>query len=217
MIRLFLVDSHAIVRNGIRALLADEADLVVVGEAGHGQELLERLPTVPADVVLLDVDMPVLGGLATTVRLHAEYPAVRVLVLTLLAHERYIGQMFDAGAMGYVLKSADRAEIVAAIRAVVAGKQFLSSELGLAMFYKVQVRHADAHEHAHERKDHHLTARELEVLKLIAGGLTTNEIAAKLFTSKRTIETHRHNILEKTRTKNTAALVHLAMTDGLLN
>ena len=215
MIRLFLADDHTIVRNGIRALLAAEANLVVVGEASNGQELLEHLATVPADVVLLDMNMPVLDGLATTMRLHAEYPEVRVLVLTMMAHERYIEQMFDAGAMGYVLKSAERSEIVAAIEAVIAGKRFLSSELGLAMFYKVRAQDGIGGEHA--RKAGHLTTRELEVLKLIAGGLTTNEIAAKLFTSKRTIETHRQNILEKTHTKNTAALIHLAVTEGLLH
>ncbi len=215
MIRLFLVDDHTIVRNGIRALLATEADLVVVGEANHGQELLDLLPGAPTDVVLLDVNMPVLDGLATTRRLRVEYPEVRILVLSMLAHERHIGQMFDAGAMGYVLKSAERSEIVMAIRAVMSGKQYLCSELGLAMLRKIQEQNAGPNEHV--KKTGRLTARESEVLHLMAEGLTTNEIAAKLFTSKRTVETHRQNILEKTQTKNTASLIRLAVTEGLLD
>ena len=215
MTRLFLVDDHAIVRNGLRALLAAEDDLAVVGEAAHGQELLERLAAVPADVVLLDVNMPVLDGLATALRLRAEHPAVRVLVLTMQDHEHHIGQMFDAGAMGYVLKNADRREIVAAIQAVAGGKRYLCSELGLAMLHKVRAQ--DAAPSAPARTAGRLTARESEVLHLLAEGLTTNEIAAKLFTSRRTVETHRQNILEKTHTKNTAALIHLAMAEGLLS
>ena len=215
MIRLFLVDGQPIVRNGLRALLAAEDGLVVVGEACHGQELLERLATVGADVVLLDVNMPVLGGLATTRRLRAEYPNVRVVVLTMENHEHHVGDMFDAGAMGYVPKKAEQREIVAAIQAVAAGKSFLCSELGLAMLHKVLTAGAGRPEGA--PKPGRLTARELEVLHLLAEGLTTSEIAARLFTSPRTIETHRQNILEKTHTKNTAALIHLAMAEVLLS
>ncbi|MFD1467783.1 response regulator [Hymenobacter caeli] len=215
MIRLFLADDHTIVRNGIRAMLAGEPDLVVVGEAIHGQELLEQLATTPADVVLLDVHMPVLDGLATTLRLHAEFPDVRVLVLTMLAQVQHIGQMFDAGARGYVLKSAEQSEMVAAVRAVAAGRQFLCSELGLAMLQRVRtLGHAPKDP---DQRAGHLTAREKEVLQLLADGLTTNQIAARLFTSTRTVETHRQNILEKTQTKNTAALIRLAVIEGLLS
>lgn len=213
MTRLFLADDHTIVRNGIRAMLAAEADLVVVGEAGNGQELLEKLAAVPADVVLLDVNMPVLDGLATTLRLRTEYPAVRVLVLTMMAHEHIIGQMFNAGASGYVLKNAQQSEILAAIRTVVAGRQFLCSEIGLAMLEKARTPGPGGAGRPVSR----LTARELEVLQLLAEGHTTSEISAKLFTSTRTVETHRQNILEKTQTKNTAALIRLAVIEGLLS
>jgi DNA-binding NarL/FixJ family response regulator len=216
MNRIFLVDDHAIVRDGIRALLAQEPGLEVVGEAGHGQELLDQLPTTPADVVLLDVNMPVLDGLATTQRLHAEYPDIKILVLSMLNHERYIGQLFTAGAHGYILKSADKGEILIAIQTVANGKQFLCSDLGLAMLHKVLSKE-EHNEPAEYKKAGQLTRRETEILRLLAEGLTTSEMAEKLFTSKRTIETHRQNILEKTQTKNTAALIKLAMTQGLLD
>ncbi|RZK22482.1 MAG: response regulator transcription factor [Hymenobacter sp.] len=216
MTRIFLVDDHAIVRDGVRALLANEAGLVVVGEAGHGQELLDQLPTTPADVVLLDINMPVLDGQATVKRLHAEFPALKILVLSMLSHERYVEQLFGAGAHGYILKNADKEEIIVAIRSVVAGRQFLCSELGLAMLRKVMSK-SPVPEEPDTKKCSHLTRRETEILRLLAEGLTTSEMAEKLFTSKRTIETHRQNILEKTQTKNTAALIKLAMLQGLLN
>jgi len=214
MSRIFLVDDHTIVRDGLRALLANEPDISIVGEAGNGQELLDLLPTTPADVVLLDANMPVLDGLATTLRLRAEYPHVRVLILSMLAHERYIGQLFDAGAAGYVLKSAEKGEILVAIQTVIAGRQFLCSDLGLSMLRKVLAKTDEPEEAA---KASRLSRRESEVLQLLSEGLTTNEIAEKLFTSKRTIETHRQNILEKTQTKNTAALIRMAVTQGLLD
>jgi DNA-binding NarL/FixJ family response regulator len=214
MSRIFLVDDHTIVRDGLRALLANEPDITIVGEAGNGQELLDRLPTTPADVVLLDANMPVLDGLATTQRLRAEYPQVRVLILSMLAHERYIGQLFDAGASGYVLKSAEKDEILVAIQMVISGRQFLCSDLGLSMLRKVLAKDDEPDE---TTKASRLSRRESEVLQLLAEGLTTNEIAEKLFTSKRTIETHRQNILEKTQTKNTAALIRLAVTQGMLD
>ncbi|RZK23839.1 MAG: response regulator transcription factor [Hymenobacter sp.] len=216
MNRVFIVDDHAIVRDGLRALLASEPGLTVVGEASHGQELLDRLPTTPADVVLLDMNMPVLDGLATTVRLHAEYPEIKILVLSMLNHERYIGQLFEAGAHGYVLKSAEKGEIVVAIQMVASGKLFLCSDLGLAMLRKVLDRDVSS-EIVEIKKPGQLTRRETEILRLLSEGLTTSEMAEKLFTSKRTIETHRQNILEKTQTKNTAALIKLAMTHGLLD
>ena len=216
MTRIFLVDDHTIVRDGIRALLVGEPGLEVVGEAGNGLELLERLPTTPTDVVVLDVNMPVLDGLATTRRLQAEYPEVRILVLSMLSHERYIGQILDAGAHGYVLKSADKAEIMAAIQAVAADKRFLCSEIGLTMLRKVLAKQ-EVTEDQEVKKPNYLTRRETEILQLLAEGFTTSEMAEKLFTSKRTIETHRQNILEKTHTKNTAALIKLAMTQGLLD
>jgi len=222
MNRIFLVDDHAIVRDGIRALLAQEPGLEVVGEANNGQELLDQLPTKPANVVLLDINMPVLDGLATTQRLHAEYPDIKILVLSMLNHERYIGQLFGAGAHGYILKSADKGEILIAIQTVANGKQFLCSDLGLAMLHKVLAKeeHSEHNEHSETtefKKAGQLTRRETEILRLLAEGLTTSEMAEKLFTSKRTIETHRQNILEKTQTKNTAALIKLAMTQGLLD
>jgi DNA-binding NarL/FixJ family response regulator len=208
MTRIFLVDDHLIVRDGIRSLLAAEPNITVVGEAGNGQELLDSLPTLPTDVVMLDINMPVLDGLATTLRLRNEFPAVRILILSMLTHERYVGQLFDAGALGFILKNAERSEIIS-------GKQFLCNELGILMLNKV-LNGEESFSEPSIKKATQLTRREMEVLHLLSEGLTTSEMAEKLFTSKRTIETHRQNMLEKTQTKNTAALIKLAVLQGLI-
>ena len=216
MIRVFLVDDHPIVRDGIRSLLEREPALEVVGTAGNGQELLDQLPNIPTDLVLVDINMPVMDGYTTTLRLREEYPDVRVLALSMLVEELYIGRMLDAGASGYLLKSTGKEEIIHAIRMVMEGKQFLCAEVGLAMLHKVLDWNASGPPAATTQKSQLLSKREMEVLQLIAEGLTNAEIADQLFTSKRTVETHRQNILEKTQAKNTAALVKIALADGLI-
>ncbi|QNH62676.1 response regulator [Hymenobacter sediminicola] len=215
MIRVFLTDDHTILRDGIRALLSLQPDLEVVGEASNGEELLTMLPSTPTDVVLMDINMPVLDGFATMKRLHDEYPDLRVLVLSMLDHENYVHRMLEAGATGYVLKNADITEITHGIRTVAAGRPFLCTEVGLDMLYKLVRNVAAPHENRGKSGD--LSKRELEVLRLIAEGLTNAEIADRLFTSKRTIETHRQNIIEKTQAKNTAALIKFAVSSGLLS
>ncbi|MGY3089094.1 DNA-binding NarL/FixJ family response regulator [Hymenobacter sp. UYAg731] len=218
MTRLLLADDHTILRDGIRALLSAEPDLEVVGEASNGAEVLALLETTPVDVVLMDVQMPVLDGFATMPELRQRFPEVRVLVLTMLDHENYVARMLEAGALGYVLKNAAISEITHAIRTVATGNPFLCTEIGLNMLYKAVAQRSsteDAAAEGHSGAD--LTARELEVLKLIAEGMTNGEIADKLFTSKRTIETHRQNIIAKTQAKNTAALIKLAVGRGLIS
>jgi len=214
MTRLFLVDDHTIMRDGLRVLLAREPSLQVVGEACHGLELLDRLPTTPADVVILDINMPVLDGLATTQRLHVEFPHVKVLILSMLLHERYVGQVFEAGALGYALKNDEISELVLAIQTVAAGRRFLCNELSLRMLDKVLTNAVTVAEPP--KNPYNFSRRETEVLHLLADGLTTSEIAEKLFTSKRTIETHRQNMLEKSQARNAAALIKLAMSQGAL-
>ncbi len=217
MTRILLADDHTILRDGIRALLSADADLEVVGEASNGAEVLAILETTPVDVVLMDVQMPVLDGFATVPEIRSRFPEVRVLVLTMLDHEKYVARMFEAGAMGYVLKNAAINEITYAIRTVAAGNLFLCTEIGLSMLNKAVVQSpiVGTEEGSHTGAD--LTARELEVLKLIAEGLTNSEISDKLFTSKRTIETHRQNIIAKTQAKNTAALIKLAVSRGFIS
>lgn len=213
MIRVFLVDDHHIVRSGLHLLLSAQPDLEVVGEASDGLDLLAQLPTTPTDVVLLDVNMPGMDGPETARQLRAQYPEVRVLALTMLDKENHIFQMLDAGAHGYLLKSSGVDEIVTGVRTVAAGGQFLCTAAGLTALHKLRdnPRAAEPAE-----KSGSLSRREIEVLQLISQGLTMGEIADKLFLSKRTIETHRQNMMEKMQVKNTASLIKQAMADGLL-
>ncbi|MBX0289327.1 response regulator transcription factor [Hymenobacter sp. HSC-4F20] len=216
MIRIALADDHAIIRDGIRALLQEEEDMAVVGEASNGHQLLALLPDVAVDVVLLDINMPELDGYGTLQQLQRLYPQVRVLILSMLNHQEYVNKMLQAGASGYVLKNVGKAEILFAIRSVAAGRQFLCTELGVDMLYKLSSEGDQPTPSEEDKKVPALSRRETEVLKLIGEGLTTSEIAEKLFTSKRTIETHRQNIIEKTQVRNTAALIKYAVTQGLL-
>ena len=213
MTRLFLVDDHPVVRDGLRTLFQQDPSLQVVGEAENGEQLLAQLPTTPCDVVLLDLHMPGLDGLATTRRLHAEFPDLRILILSMADHERAIGEVLAAGASGYVLKNAGHEEIVAGVRAVAGGQRFLCSELGLTMLEKLLTGTAKPAPQLMSG----LTAREQEILRLVADGMTTAQIAEKLYTSPRTVESHRQNIMAKTGTKNTAALVKTAASQGWLS
>ena len=215
MIRVFIVDDHTLIRDGLRALLAIYPQFEVVGEAGNGQELLDQLPVVTADVVLLDLNMPVLDGLATIYRLREEYPHLRILLLSMMTHERTIGEALAAGAHGYVLKNADKYEVVAALQGVAAGKRFLCSEIGLGLLEKILLQESRAPAPS-TNTGVSMTHREREILQLVASGLTNQEIADQLFTSKRTVESHRQNLLEKTGVRNTPALVKYAMEHGLL-
>jgi len=213
MSRLFIVDDHAVLREGLRLLLAQEADFTIVGEAANGQQLLDQLPTTPADVVLLDLHMPVLGGLATAGRLHAEYPNLRILMLSMVEEPLSVQHALAAGAHGYLLKNAAKEEVLTGLRTVLAGRPYLSAEIGLALLARTASPPPPAPAPSASVT---LTRREQEILHLVAEGLTTGQIADQLFTSKRTVETHRQNILEKTGCRNTAALISYASTQGLL-
>ena len=214
MTRLFLVDDHAVLRNGLRVLLGQEPGIEIVGEAADGQQLLDQLPTRPADVVLLDMNMPVLDGVATAERLRAEFPEVRVLMLSMIDQPLRIGQALAAGAQGYILKNADKNEILVGLQTVLAGKRFLCSEIGLSLLDALLA--AEQRPAAVPHAVSPLSRREQEILLLVAEGMTTQQIAEQLFTSRRTVETHRQNMLEKTGAKNTAALVRYAMAQGFL-
>ncbi|WP_449272078.1 response regulator [Hymenobacter humi] len=216
MIRVFLVDDHPIVRDGIRSLLDREPGLQVVGTAGNGQELLDKLPDTPTDLVLIDVNMPVLDGYATTLRLREEFPDVKVLALSMLVEELYIGRMLDAGASGYLLKSTGKEEIIHAIRTVMDGKQFLCSEIGLAMLHKVlewsstggtrrqrpkkpaALETGNGSAAAHCRRPDQRRNRRPAVYEQAHGGNPPAEHSGK------------------TQAKNTAALVKIALADGLI-
>jgi DNA-binding NarL/FixJ family response regulator len=215
-IRLILVDDHTIIRDGIKALLKDKEDIQVVGEASNGKELLDMLAATPADVVMMDVNMPEMDGFETTAYLKEHNENIKVLVLSMLDHESYISKILNAGASGYMLKNTGREELVCGIRIVASGGQFICSTVALNLLKKLQNPNYKPAT-TEEKPTRDLSQREVEILKLIADGLTNAEIADKIFTSKRTVETHRQNIIEKTKAKNTAALIKYAISKGIIS
>lgn len=217
LIKVILVDDHMIIRDGIKALLRDSDGIRVVGEAGNGKELIDMLPQTAADVILMDINMPQMDGFEATSYLREKFPDVKVLVLSMLDHESYIAKVFDAGANGYLLKNTGREEMVCAIKIVAKGGRYLCSDIGFNLLNRLKNPSYKAAENTEEKQTRDLSQREIEILKLIADGLTNAEIADKIFTSKRTVETHRQNMIEKTKAKNTAALIRYAIGKGIIN
>lgn len=216
MIDIIITDDHKIVRDGIKALLQDNKVIKVVAEAASGDELISLLSTMHADVVLMDISMPGKDGFETTQYVAEHFPEIKVLALSMLSNDSYVSKMIDLGAHGYILKNAGQDELCCAVQLVAAGNRYICSEVSLDLLRKVQTLSLTVSPMlADDQRD--LSKRELEVLGLIAEGFTNAEIADKLFTSKRTIETHRQNLLEKTKARNTATLIKYALQRGLIS
>ena len=210
MIRVLIVDDHAVVRSGLRMLLEAEPDIEPVGEAPNADRaIFEALQTKP-DVVLMDLVMPEKGGIEGMPAVLRAVPDAKVLVLSMQDDPRYVREAFAAGASGYVLKEAADSEVVAAIREVANGGRYVHPSLGARL---VQ---AEAEERRRAEEDP-LSDREREVLRLLALGHTNQEIASMLYISVRTAETHRAHIMQKLRLSNRAELVRHALAQGLLD
>jgi DNA-binding NarL/FixJ family response regulator len=217
MIDLIITDDHKIVRDGLKALLQDHGTVRVVGEAASGSELIDLLPQVHADIVLIDISMPGMDGFDTAAHIMQHYPDLKVVVLSMLSHEKYVNRMMDMGASGYILKNAGKDELYCALQLIAHGCRYISPDVTLELLRKVQQLPALPNPETNgEEEARELSKRELEVLSLIADGYTNAEIAEKLFTSKRTIETHRQNLLDKTKARNTATLIKYALQRGLI-
>lgn len=212
-IRVLVVDDHALIRQGIVGLLQSQPDIVVVGEASAAKEGVDLTPEVEPDVVLMDVAMPGVSGLDAARELHARYPDVKVLMLTIHDREDYLFEALRAGATGYVLKGADVQELLAAVRAAHRGDVYLQPAAAKALISDY-LRRAAAGEDR-ERYDG-LTDREREILRLIAQGMTTREIAGELVLSPHTVQSHRDRIMSKLDLHSMAALVRYALSRGLI-
>jgi DNA-binding NarL/FixJ family response regulator len=214
-VRILLVEDHNIVRDGIKSLLLTEPGFQVAGEAVNGREALKKLENgLDPSIVLADINMPELNGLELTGILTNRFPDIKVIILSMLDHENYIQQAFAYGAMGYLLKTIGRDELIFAVKHVKAGNTYICSDLAYKLLQKNSSFY-NVNEFVSEKV--HLSSREAEVLKMVASGLTNHEIADKLFTSRRTVEGHRQKLLNKTGTKNTAALIRYALQYKILD
>jgi DNA-binding NarL/FixJ family response regulator len=210
-LRLLLADDHAIVRDGLRSLLSEESDLVVVAEASDGHEAVrlarEHLP----DVVVMDVEMPSLNGIEATRQLRGEFPDCRVVALSMYSTPRLVLEMFRAGAAGYLLKDCVFEELVRAIRDVQSGRRYVSSAIADVVVDEAVAAGQQPNESAWTR----LTAREREVVQLLAEGHNVKEIGGLLHISPKTVESHRKNVLDKLGLHSIAELTKYAVREGL--
>ena len=207
--RIILADDHAILRAGLRNLISESADFQVVAEAADGESLLGKLRTIPCDLVIMDISMPKLNGLQTLEQLKKQYPALKVLILSMHKERDYIKNAMTSGADGYVFKDTAFEKLLTSLRDIFAGQKAFSAEtMTVILDEYVQIRES------HTTLDE-LTKREREIFRALVRGKTNKEIAAQLDISARTVEGHRANLMEKLNVKNMAELIKTALSLGI--
>jgi DNA-binding NarL/FixJ family response regulator len=212
-IRIFIADDHAMFAEGLESLLSDEEDFEVCGYARNGEQVLTCVPQLQPDVLLLDINLPDRSGLDVCKQLRMECPSVKILALSMHNDESYISAMLGHGAQGYILKSTGRVELCQAIRALAAGKTYFSKEVTDTMMQSLMRERKGGT----PKEPPKISRREREVLRLILDERTTQEIAAQLFLSEKTVESHRAALLAKLGARNTAGLVKAAIYWKLLD
>jgi DNA-binding NarL/FixJ family response regulator len=211
-IKVFLAEDHAVVREGLRELINREMDMVVVGEAGAGDEAVRRVKEIKPDVVLMDISMPGLNGIEATRQIKENLPRICILVLTAYDNPEFIFAVIEAGAAGYLLKNAKGKELVNAIRAISMGESVLHPTVAQTVFARLQ-----PEKKPHEEKLGLLSERELEVIRLGAEGLGNKEIAATLSVGTRTVQTHWRNIFNKLGVYSRTEAIILGLKKGWLS
>ncbi|HRR94344.1 MAG TPA: response regulator transcription factor [Bacteroidales bacterium] len=207
--RIIIVDDHHLFRNGLRLLIEAFPEFEITGEASNGREFLEIIRSTPADVVLMDINMPETDGVEATRAVMKIRPDIHVIALSMYGEEDYYYRMTEAGAKGFLLKDSDISEVRDAILTVQKGGSYFSQELLHNVIQKIKHRES-------ETKVANLSKREKEILLKICEGLSNQEIAEALFISKRTVDKHRANLLDKTNARNTASLILYAIKNKLI-
>lgn len=212
MINILLAEDHSVVRNGIKSLLDNEPGLQVCGEATNGTQVMQHLTGgLVVDIILADMNMPGMSGPDLIKNVTAQFPDILILILSMVDHERHVTQAFKAGASGYLLKNVSSEEMIFAIKQVHMGSKYLCIELSLKLLDKLIYA-----PEIPDQIDLEFSRREIEILRLIANGHTNQEIADKLYTSKRTVEKHRQSLIDKTNSLNTAMLIKYAVLNGMI-
>ncbi len=214
-IKIVFADDHSIVRDGLRSLFKSEPEFEIVGEASDGNEAIRLIKENRPHVAVLDISMPNVTGVEATRIIKKDFPDTKILILTIHEDEEYIHEMILAGADGYVLKDAGKKEIFEAVRAIATGGTFFSSQVSKLLLEGL-VKRTRNREQFPGIRENELTNREIEILRLIAEGLTSKQIADKLFLSVTTVNTHRTNIMKKLDIHETVGLVKYAIQKKLI-
>ncbi len=209
-IRVLLVDDHQIIIDGIGALLNSTDGIKLLNAASNGKEALEILKILSVDVVLMDIDMPIMNGLDAAKQMKRNHPDTKIIMLSMHSEQSMIRELIQMGVDGYLLKNTTKEELVNAIKKVNGGGQYFSAEVTLRLM-ETQAERAQ-----HQVEGVELTNREIEILKLIADGYTNKEIGVKLFISHRTVDSHRTNLMKKLEVNNVAGLINYAIRHGFL-
>lgn len=215
-LKIILAEDHNIVRKGIKNLLENADGFEVIGEALNGKEVLALIDKglVP-DIVLADMNMPEMDGIELTAQLKDKVPPIKTVLLTMMDHEKYVTRAFGAGVCGYLLKNVSADELIFALKHIRKEGRYICSEISLYLLDRL-IHQPETPEPA-PQTEIEFSRRETEVLTLIAEGYTNQEIADQLFTSKRTVEGHRQSMIEKTNTRNTAALIKFALQNNIIS
>lgn len=215
--KILIADDHPMFREGVRRILENEDSYKVVAEARDGQEAIKLIEQNPVDLVIMDINMPGLDGVEATRLLVKEQPSLKILALTMHREDRYIMKMLKAGALGYILKDDGKDKLLEAVETVLTGNSYFGHDVSETLLSSFMNKKVLAENQAPSEPKVNLTERELEILKLItANELTSEEIANRLNISKRTVDTHRKNILVQLGAKNSVGLVKYAIKLGLL-
>jgi len=214
-IKVIIADDHTIVRDGIKALLSEQEDIDITGEASNSSELFTLLGQTNADIILLDISMPDLSGIEICEILKTEYPHIRVLFLSMYTTEEYIFNAIKAGAQGYLPKNISQSELLEAIRSISQGREYFSESISNTIL-KSYIKKAKKTEPAHDARENNLSKRELEVLRLFAEGCSNTEIGKRLFISPRTVESHKNHIMQKINLKSPVDLIKFAIRNHIV-
>lgn len=212
-IRIFIADDHPVVRKGIKAIVSEHPGFVVVGEADDGVRALEGITETAPDLIIMDITMPTLDGIEATRKILEKSPEIRVIIMSMHQNQHYAIEALRAGARGFVVKGSDSMHLIDAIEKVMSGNRYASPQLEEALFneYVDMLKKNRPVEPAYP-----VTAREREVLTLVVDGLTNKEIGKRLFIADSTVKSHRIRLMEKMGVKDTAGLIRVAITTGLV-
>ena len=210
-INVIIVDDHSLFRNGMKLLLSNAGNYSILAEASNGKEFLDLLTTMAPDIVLMDINMPEMNGIEATTKALERYPDLKIICLSMYGEEEYYYKMIEAGVSGFLLKNSDINEVKTAITTVHQGGKFFSQELLYNVVKNIKTTQSN------QELVENLSEREIEVLKQICIGLSNQEISQILHISKRTVDKHRANLLDKTNSKNTAHLVMYAIKNKLID